>query len=83
MGALILVSDVAGVVDVVVRGALYRVRDAFVMCSQMCLAVNMEEDEIGDLLTEGGGGGKDGGEVEWVLEIEERRRARGMVVRMG
>jgi len=29
--------------------------DAFVMCSQICLAVNMEEDEIGGFLTEGGG----------------------------
>ena len=41
----------------------------------------MEEDEVGDLLTEAGGGGENGGGVEWVLEVGERRRARGMVVR--
>jgi len=29
------------------------------------------------LLTEAGGGGEDGDGVEWVLEVEERRRARG------
>jgi len=29
------------------------------------------------LLTEAGGGGEDGDGVEWVLEVEERRRAGG------
>ena len=81
MGAIILEHGVAGVVDVVVRDELYGVRDAFVMFSQICLVVSTEEDEIGNLLTEADGGGEDGGEVEWVLEVEERRRARGMVVR--
>jgi len=33
----------------------------------------MEEDEVGDLLTEAGGGGEDG------IGVEERRRARRMV----
>lgn len=32
-------------------------------------------------LTEAGSGGEDGGDIEWVLEVEERRRAMGMVVR--
>ena len=41
----------------------------------------MEENEIGDSLTEGGGGGKDGGEVEWVLGVEERRRAKEIIIR--
>jgi len=80
LGAIGLERDVAGVVGVVVRGGLYGVRDAFARCSQICLVVNMEEDEVGDLLTEAGDGGEDGDGVEWVLEIEERRRARGMVV---
>ncbi|CUS11512.1 unnamed protein product [Tuber aestivum] len=82
LGAIRLERDVAGVVGVVVRGGLYGVRDAFARCSQICLVVNMEEDEVGDLLTEGAGsdGGEDGDGVEWVLEVEERRRARGMVV---
>ncbi|RPB00043.1 COG4-domain-containing protein [Choiromyces venosus 120613-1] len=82
LGAIRLERDVAGVVGVVVRGGLYGVRDAFARCSQICLVVNMEEDEVGDLLTEAasGGGGGGGGGVEWVLDVEERRRARGMVV---
>ncbi|PWW74812.1 COG4-domain-containing protein [Tuber magnatum] len=82
LGAIRLERDVAGVVGVVVRGGLYGVRDAFARCSQICLVVNMEEDEARDLLTEGAGndGGRGGDGVEWVLEVEERRRARGMVV---
>ena len=43
-----------GIVDVVVKDELDGVRDAFVMCSQLCLEVSMEEDEIGDSLTEAG-----------------------------
>ena len=66
--------------DVVVRDELYGVRDAFVMRTQICLAVSMEKDEIGDLLMEVG---EDGGELEWVSEVEETRRARERVVRMG
>ena len=46
LGAIKLESDVSGVVDVVVRGSLYGVRDVLVRCSQIYLAVNME-DEVG------------------------------------
>ena len=52
-----LESDIAETMDVVVRDELYGVWDAFVMRSQICLAVSMEKDEIGDLLMEAGGGG--------------------------
>ncbi|CAZ84937.1 unnamed protein product [Tuber melanosporum] len=82
LGAIRLERDVAGVVGVVVRGGLYGVRDTFARCSQICFVVNMEEDEVGGLFTErAGSGGEDGDGVEWVLEVEERRRARGMVAR--
>lgn len=54
-----------GIVDVVVKDELDGVRDAFAMCSQLCLEVSMEQDEIGDLLTEAGD------EVEWVWRGEE------------
>lgn len=77
LGAIRLERDVAGVVGVVVRGGMYGVRDAFTRCVQICLVVNMEEDEVSEML------GGDGDGVEWRLEIEERRRARGMVVGKG
>lgn len=73
LGAIRLERDVAGVVGVVVRGGMYGVRDTFVRCTQICLCVNMEEDEVADMLE-----GTDG--VDWKLEVDERRRARGMVV---
>lgn len=79
MGAIILEGDVAGVVDVVIRDELYGVWDAFVMFSLISLVVSTEEDKIWDLLTEVGGGGEDGGEVQWVLEVEKRRRDREIV----
>ena len=76
-------SDVVGVVNIVVLGGLYVVQalDALSRCSQISLAVNMEEDGVGNFLTEAGSSGEDGGGIEWVLEVEERRRAMGMVVR--
>jgi len=40
LGAITLESDVVGVVDVVVRGRLYGVRDALARCSQICPTVN-------------------------------------------
>lgn len=73
LGAIRLERDVAGVVGVVVRGGMYGVRDTFVRCTQICLCVNMEEDEVAEMLE-----GTDG--VDWKLEVDERRRARGMVV---
>ena len=47
LGAIKLDRDVAGVVDVLLRGWLYGVWDALARCSQICLAVNIEENEVG------------------------------------
>lgn len=77
LGAIRLERDVAGVVGVVVRGGMYGVRDAFARCVQICLVVNMEEDEVSEMLS------GDGDAVEWRLEMEEKRRARGMVLGKG
>jgi hypothetical protein len=77
LGAIRLERDVAGIVGVVVRGGRYGVRDSFLRCTQICLVVNMEEDEVGEVLKSGG----DDGGMEWKLEVEERSRAREMVVR--
>jgi hypothetical protein len=79
LGAIRLERDVAGVVGVVVRGGRYGVRDTFARCTQICLVVNMEEDEVREILKKGGAG--DEGGVDWKLEVEERARAREMVVR--
>ena len=47
LGVIKLESDVAGIMDVVVRDGLSGVRDALARCSQICLAVNMEENKVG------------------------------------
>lgn len=78
LGAIRLERDIAGIVGVVVRGGRYGVRDTFVRCSQICLVVNMEEDEVGGILRKGE---MDDSGVEWRLEVDERARAREMVVR--
>src|SRR5712664_3257900 len=67
LGAIRLEKDIAGVLDVVVRGRLHGVWDGFARCSHICLVVNIEEHENGDLFTEAGGVREDGGGAEWVL----------------
>lgn len=92
LGAVRLERDVSGIVGIVVRGGRYALRDAFARCVQVCMVMNMEEDEWEEVVRgvggwgDGGGGGKDvggeGGEgMEWRIDAEERARARGMVRR--
>ncbi len=88
LGAVRLERDVSGVVGAVVRGGRYALRDAFGRCVQVCMVMNMEEDEWEEVVRgvgewgDGGGGGRDAGEgLEWRIDAEERARARGMVRR--
>ena len=82
LGAVRLERDVAGVVGAVVRGGRYGLRDAFLRCSQICLVMNMEEDEWEELAGRAGAGEADAAaaDVQWRLSADERRRARAMVV---
>jgi hypothetical protein len=75
LGSIRLERDVMGIVGVVVRGGRYGVRDNFTRCTQICLVVNMEEDEVRETMDGGDGG------VDWKLEAEERKRAREMIRR--
>lgn len=75
LGAVRLQRDVAAVVGVVVRDGKYGVRDQFARCTQICLVSSMEEDETEELYEEHAAG------IEWRLSVDERRRAREMVVR--
>ncbi|KAI9800135.1 MAG: hypothetical protein M1833_003462 [Piccolia ochrophora] len=75
-GAARLERDVAAVVGCVVRAGRYALRDAFARCTQICLVMNMEDDEWEEVVA-----GADGGEgdVPWRLDADERARARSMV----
>ncbi|MCJ1474074.1 hypothetical protein MMC13_002732 [Lambiella insularis] len=77
LGAVRLERDIANIVSVVVRGGRYALRDAFTRCTQICLVMNMEDDEWEELqaLEEG----QEGEQVEWRIGKEERARAKAMV----
>lgn len=72
VGAVRLERDIASLINVVVRGGRYGLRDAFVRCTQICLIMNMEEEEWAEIQAS-----ED--EVEWKLDREERTRARAIV----
>ena len=77
VGAVRLERDIASIVSLVVRGGRYALRDSFTRCTQICLVMNMEDDEWEDLQSTRGGMGDDG--VEWKIDSEERSRAKAMV----
>ncbi|KAL8882884.1 MAG: hypothetical protein Q9198_000187 [Flavoplaca austrocitrina] len=76
-GAIRLERDIAGLVNIVVRGNRYGLRDAFARCTQICLVMNMEEDEWAET---GSDVVQDAG---WVIDGDERARARAMVQSRG
>lgn len=76
LGAQRMERDFSGIIGVIARGGRYGVRDAFSRVSQVAMLVNMEEEEW-EALLEGEGEGDE--EMAWVLNDEERRRARGLV----
>jgi len=78
VGAVRLERDVARIVNIVIRGGRYSLRDAFVRCTQICLVMNMEEDEWEELQVEASTSANDSN-VEWRIDAEERSRARAMV----
>ena len=77
LGAVRLERDIANVISIVVRGGRYALRDAFTRCTQICLVMNMEDDEWEELLGSQKGEADDG--VEWKINGEERSRAKAMV----
>ncbi|KAI9769176.1 MAG: hypothetical protein M1839_003780 [Geoglossum umbratile] len=76
LGAVRLERDVAGVVSTVIRGGRYGIREVFIKCTQICLVMNMEEDEWDELKTTGD---ESGGEMHWKLSVDERNKARVMI----
>lgn len=75
LGAVRLERDVAGIITAAVAGGKYGLRDAFTKCTQMTLIMNMEDDEW-DEVTEDSTGESG---IPWVLDAEERKRARAIV----
>ena len=80
LGAVRLERDIASIVSIVVSGGRYGLRDAFTRCTQICLVMNMEDDEWEELQATSSAGAEEEG-MEWKIDSEERARARGMVRR--
>ena len=80
LGAVRLERDIASIVNIVVSGGRYGLRDAFARCMQICLVMNMENDEWEELRASSLAGVEAEG-VEWKIEGEERARARAMMRR--
>lgn len=80
LGAVRLERDIASIVSIVVSGGRYGLRDAFARCTQICLVMNMENDEWEAMQAASTAGAEEEG-VEWKIDGEERMRARAMVRR--
>jgi conserved oligomeric Golgi complex subunit 4 len=73
VGAARLEHDINEIIKVVVKGQKYSFRESFLRCSQICMIMNMDEEEWEELQNAGG-------DVADKLKPEERVRARNMVV---
>ncbi|KAJ9628415.1 Golgi transport complex subunit 4 [Knufia peltigerae] len=71
-GAARLEHDVNEIVKVVVKGQKYGFREAFLRCSQICMIMNMDEEEWEESIASGG-------DFADKLKPTERIRARNMV----
>lgn len=77
MGAVRLERDIANIISGVVKGGRYGLRDAFARCTQICLVMNMENDEWEELRS---ASPKERNEsIVFKIDDEERMRARAMV----
>jgi len=81
LGAVRLERDVSGIMRAAVRGGAYELRRAFARVGQICVVMVMEEDEWRTVegMEEGEELERVTGIREWMLDGEERRRARGIV----
>ncbi|KAA8574121.1 hypothetical protein EYC84_005643 [Monilinia fructicola] len=79
LGATRMERDYGGIVGVIARGGKYGLRDVFARVLQVAMVVNMDEEEWEAVNVEGEGLGEEEVEMVWVLNVEERNRARGMI----
>jgi hypothetical protein len=75
LGAIRMERDFSRIVEIVARGK-YSVRDMFLKVTQICMLVNMEDEEWDALIDEENDGNE---EMTWVLSHDDRLKARNMV----
>lgn len=82
LGAVRLERDIMSVIGVAMRGGRYGLRDAFTRCTQICMIMNMEEDEWDELQTAPPptpSGDQTDDAIVWAIQADERVRARAMI----
>jgi len=72
LGGVRLERDIADVSNLAVRGENFKLRDSFNRCLQIVTIMNMDDEEWN-------AGGDNGSEKVWVLNANERERARTMI----
>lgn len=77
LGAVHMERDVSGVIAAAVQGGRYGLRDAFARCAQTVLIMNMEDEEWEEMGA--GDDAEDDAGIVWVLDKQERTRARAIV----
>lgn len=77
LGAARLERDIASIVGIAITGGRYGLRDVFTRCTQICLVMNMEEDEWDELQAASVNPGDH--DLDWKIDSEERLRARMMM----
>ncbi|KAK6581856.1 hypothetical protein PZA11_005553 [Diplocarpon coronariae] len=73
LGAQRLERDFSGIISAIARGGRYGIRDSFARVVQITMLVNMEEEEW-EAINEAEEEGEE--EMMWVINEDERRRAR-------
>jgi hypothetical protein len=76
-GAVRLERDIANIISLVVRGQKYSLRDAFARCTQICLVMNMEDDEWEELQRVEKAG--EGSGVDWKIDAGDKTKAKSMM----
>jgi len=76
IGAVRLERDISGVVNTALSGGKYGLRDMFQRCLQIVMVMNLEQDEWEELAKDGD---KEDEGMLWILNDDERRRARGLL----
>jgi hypothetical protein len=79
LGTTSLERDIAGIVHAACGDARYGLRDSFARCMQIVMVAGMEQEEWDEVVD--GTDGEDG--VVWVLDREQRVRARGLIRERG
>ena len=74
LGAVRLERDITALIGTIVQGKRYQFREAFTKCSEICLVLNMEDDEWEEL-------SRQPGECSLLtrLTLEEQQRARSIL----